>query len=273
MIKISNKEVISQCCKKEVLAGDENGVWAYKCSGCGEFCEVIDKPKKATKEIAKKSTPVEIILGGEINVGEDDENYKKLKALGNMKDEKITVTDKMSGKSKEMVLVRSGTKDRDVAMTLLDADMPRERKDAIIAQYLFERGKEQGSFLMELFLSKGTHTKETRMFKKQMRFDFEQFTEMFVLALHNMARIVREGIDGVRSAKEILRDLSDRFESCANTIVERTTAIAQQRMAEKGFGTFVDKNGKVYSIFDKEVDEIIKKEREEAEELRQNKNG
>jgi hypothetical protein len=215
------------------------------------------------KELKKKDTPTEIVLGGIVDVGEEDETYKKLKGL-KMDDEKITVKNKITGKTTEMQLVRQGTQDRDVAMTLLDANQSRDRKDSIIAQYLFERGKESSSFLAELFISKGTHTKETHAFKKQMRFDFEQFADMFTAFLRDTSTALKKDANSVLSPDEIFFNLAERFNICANEIVDRIQAITQQRIAEKGFGIFVDKNGKAYSIFDEGVDDVIKKEREEA---------
>ena len=48
----------------------------------------------------------------------------------------------------------------------------------------------------------------------------------------------------------------------ANRLQEAVDNIAKARMAQKGYGIYVDKRGQPYSVNDLELDEIIKKDRE-----------
>ncbi len=56
--------------------------------------------------------------------------------------------------------------------------------------YLWERGKESSSFFVDLFRYKGEHTKETRAFKSQMRYDFEIFVNQFSKFIREQSRLI-----------------------------------------------------------------------------------
>jgi hypothetical protein len=229
------------------------------------------------KEIIKK-TFVDKILGGKVNLpktadtkkpktAKDDKKYLADKKLGAMPDEKVKIKDSITGKEREMMIVRSGTTDRSLGEVMLDARIPRERKDAMVAQYLFERGKESASFIQDIIIYKGVHSKETKVFKSQMRFDFEELASMVAQTFRSLSLCIdKEMNEDVRDFEETFRELSKKLYDSAESINSRMEKVKQARMAEKGYGVYVGPDGKPYSILDPEIDEIIKKERERIKE-------
>lgn len=165
-----------------------------------------------------------------------------------------------------------GTTDKNVAAVLLSPKASKQEKDSAISQWLFERGKDNASFIAELFVSKGTHLKETQAFKRQIRFDFENFATSISLLFSDMAdeimhdfpeaMIVPKGAD--RKVYFAIGRLGHRLKLGADLINKQRESITLGRMREKGFGTYIDKGGKTYSIFDKDIEEVVKKDREDA---------
>jgi hypothetical protein len=236
------------------------------------------------KEILAKDNPlspatkkaIDTILGGKVDlpktgdtkkpmVAKDDAQYLKNKKLGTMPNEKITIKTN-SGASKEIMLVREGTTDRALGELMLDANMPRERKDQIVAQYLFERGKESSSFLAELMIYKGAHSKETKVFKSQTRFDLELFMDMMVTLLNDMSGKIASDMHDKTTLVDAFTHLSVMMKEGANIITNRMNRIKEARMAEKGYGIYVDNAGRTYSVLDNDLEDIIKKDREATKE-------
>jgi hypothetical protein len=229
--------------------------------------------KKEIKKVSKEEQFIDTVLGGIVElpktadtkkpkIAKDDEQYKILKALGPMENEKITVKNKVTGTSVDIELVREGTTERALAIILLDKNKPQMQKDAMIAQYLFERGKESASFIGELFVYKGQHAKETHAFKRQVRFDFDMFADMYAQAMTDIANGIRVDLKAKLPMDEIMLSISNRFMSAGETIRKQRENVVKARQAERGGGIYIDKNGRAYSTNDPEVDEIIKKERE-----------
>ena len=118
--------------------------------------------------------------------GARDENGKKLKPLEQKKYdpqgeiekfglkpvETFTYIDPVTGEKKTFTIDRRGTTDQKAGLILMDPDATREQKDSVISMYLFEKGKEGASMLMDLWAYRGQHTKESRAFQSTMRFDF-----------------------------------------------------------------------------------------------------
>lgn len=161
--------------------------------------------------------------------------------------------------------------------------------------YLFSRGAESASFLLDLARSKGEHVKETRVFKSQIRFDFEALVDMLADHLHNQAMRTAGalGID-LKKETQAFRDWlslpnnkgkgltywdfarrtgGNRAECVlisnamfdvaeAERLQESRTRIQKAREAEKGGGIYVDAAGKVYSTNDPELEDVIKADRE-----------
>jgi hypothetical protein len=229
-------------------------------------------------------TFINSVLGGEVDLpmtqdtkkpkkAKDDKQYKILKKLGPMKNEKITVKNKITGKETEMELVREGTSDRSLALALLDAKVDRQQKDARVAQYLFERGKESGSFIAELFVYKGQHTKDTQAFKTQVRFDLDLFAAQYAQSMSDIATGIRTDLKTNLPMGEILSSISNRFMSAGETIRRKMEDVKTARMAQKGFGIYVDKDGRSYSVLDDDIYSIIKKEKEEANKEKNERTG
>ena len=102
----------------------------------------------------------------------------------------VTITDPITGVSKQITLDRTGYGENKLIMALADPTLNRERKDFMLSMYLFERGKESAHFLVELMRYKGEHTKETRAFKSQVRFDFEIFVAQFSKYIREQSRLI-----------------------------------------------------------------------------------
>lgn len=104
---------------------------------------------------------------------------------------KVEVEDPLTGEKRIVSLDRTGTTEAKLITTLADPELSRDRKDFAVSMYLFERGKESASFITDLVRYKGAHTRETRVFKSQMRFDFEALVDM--LAGHMKDQALRVG--------------------------------------------------------------------------------
>ena len=210
--------------------------------------------------------------------------------------QKIKVTDPITKKTSIVNLDRTGFSEAKLITALADPKLKRDRKDHELSMYLFSRGAEGASMMLDLMRYKGEHSKETRVFKSQMRFDFEAFVDSMVMYLQGQADRTAK-ILGVDLQMEISQYRSwlllpnnkgreytyADFRGALNDIAhmkclmiseamfaldeaERLEAsranITKAREREKGGGVYVDVSGKVYSIDDPEIDEIIKSDRE-----------
>lgn len=188
---------------------------------------------------------------------------KKTKAISIYKEntEKIKVINPITGNKAIVPLSRAGTTDKKLAMIMLAPDATKEQKNSMVSQWLFEQGKENASFIAELFVSKGVHTKETQAFKKQIRWDFEMFADKIVGLFEDLAGDLRDP-----DTFSAIQNFADRLESGAKLIREQIEQIKEARMREKGFGVYIDKNGKAYSVFDDDIETAIKNDKQSIEE-------
>jgi hypothetical protein len=176
-------------------------------------------------------------------------------------EERILVRNPMTGRSAEMTLKHGKMTEDELGKELINPDNTQEFKDMRIASYLFQRGLESASFLAELFVSKGQHTKETRAFKSQIRFDYE----LLAGTISRLFKDIHTGLDkdnkehGVELA---VHNLAIRFGEAAEILDASIQEVKTKREKEKGFGIYVDKNGKPYSIFDKDFDNVIEKDKQ-----------
>lgn len=222
--------------------------------------------KNNNTKISIKEKPTDIILGRQYDVGEEHPNYKIAKGVKTVASETITVINPITKRKAKVELSRTGTSEEKLGALMLSPDATREQKDSMIAQYLFEQGRENGSFMAELFISKGTLTKQTQAFKSQMRWDFENFASMMVLMMQDIANDVKQSIDVGREANNILYTIAARFESCAELIISEREKITTARMQEKGYGVYIDNQGKAYSIFEDEIEQVVRKDKESIKE-------
>lgn len=119
-----------------------------------------------------------------------DKTKAELEKYGLNPTEKVTVTDPLTGETKLITLDRTGYGENKLIIALADPDLKRDQKDHMLSMYLFERGKDSASFLIDLIRSKGQHTKETRAFKSQMRFDFELFVSQFSKFIREQSKLI-----------------------------------------------------------------------------------
>lgn len=102
----------------------------------------------------------------------------------------VKVKDPVTGKDRVVTLSRMGHTEENLLLTLADPDLSRDRKDFAISMYLYERGAQNTSMMVDLMRYKGQHTKETRVFKSQIRFDFESFVNTFTHYLDEQSRLL-----------------------------------------------------------------------------------
>jgi hypothetical protein len=195
---------------------------------------------------------------------------KELKSKGLAAIERVTIKNPVTGKKSVAIIERDGTPESKLVLALVDKTKSQEQKDGVISAYLFERGKESASFLLDLYQSKGKHTKETRVFKSQMRFDFELFADLIVRMLHEASLAIARDV-GPKGAEQTLLELGNQFSHTADTIADRMQKITEERMRDKGFGIYIGLDRKPYSIFDDNFDEVIAKERTRVEQLKDEK--
>lgn len=231
-----------------------------------------------------KQKAIRDILGGTVNesknyqtgiikkINSDDDRYKKALTIKTPKTEELHIVNPITGKSADIVLSRQGTTNEKLAMIMLSPDATHEQKDSMMAQYLFERGKESSSFIAELFISKGTHVKETQAFKRQMRFDFEAFASivsgLFTDISDDIKRELQNyediGHDKVYTPFQLmLVNLGQRLEKGAILIESKRAQLTENRMKEKGYGVYINKHGQAFSIFDDEINDAVEKDKDD----------
>ncbi len=211
--------------------------------------------------------------------------------------EQVKVKDPFTGKTEIVTLDRTGTTEKSLIVALADPNLTRERKDHVLSMYLYERGKESMSLIVDLMRYKGQHSREGQVFQSRMRMDFESFVNSFTLYLQNQSRLlgITLGVDMEKEKIDFMDWLSkqkakgltyrdfceDRTPDAefnttrlaliemgiyaqdeANSLMKAVEQIVQARMAMKGGGIYVDKMGRPFSVNDPSLDEIIKKERE-----------
>jgi hypothetical protein len=256
-----------------------------------------------SKEIKKKSK-----LGEEINIAptwngyvspkyHPDDVKETLKELDLKSIEQVEIENPITHQKSIVTIDREGTHDSKLIKALADKKMNRDQKDSVLAAYLFERGKESASFLAEIFRSKGQHTKETRAFTSQMRFDFEMFISLYSEQMKAIARDIAETysipdiqrfIDVYMETLKKTKNRGDALDEAINKTVpewagfirrqdglnlkimirnwteaerveEKVKAVSIARQKEKGYGIYIDSEGRPYSIFqDEAVDDIVK---------------
>lgn len=109
--------------------------------------------------------------------------------------------DPFSGKDKLVVLDRAGHTEQKLIIALANPDLKRDQKDHALSMYLYERGAENTSMLVDLMRYKGEHTKESRVFQSRMRFDFESFVTTFTNYLRTQSQLLGLTL-GVNIAQE-----------------------------------------------------------------------
>jgi hypothetical protein len=202
--------------------------------------------------------------------------------------ETFTYVDPITRETKKFTIDRRGTTDQKAGLVLMDPDATREQKDSVISMYLFEKGKEGASMLMDLWAYKGTHTRESRAFQSTMRFDFEMFLnafQMFMRDSHDLiwnnlpleVTQIEEEVDGKKVSKEIVQTTRTveaneiavvlgqyaRYHNMtADLIGKRIRAEVEKRERSKGKGIYIGLNNKPYSLTeDGDIVEVVTKDK------------
>lgn len=222
----------------------------------------------------------------------------EIKKFGLSQIEVVEYEDPFSGTIKKIMIDRRGTTDEKLAIALLDPEVTREQKDTVLSMYLFEKGKQGASMLMDLWQYKGAHTKESRQFQSTMRFDFELFLNAFQMFMRDSYDLIWKNLplevvevevkeEGEKVKKEIVQTTREvtaneiavvlgeyaRYHGMtASLIGNRIRAEVQKREKAKGKGIYIGMDNKPYSIFeDGDIIEVIKKDKDLADEEKLNR--
>ncbi len=128
--------------------------------------------------------------------------------------QKIEIIDPLSGEKRMISLDRTGYGEAKLVAILADPNLTRERKDHELSMYLWERGGESVSMMVDLMRYKGQHSKESTVFKSQIRFDFEAFLGTFCMALEDQIDLASKilGIDVRAERAEFYSFVTERVE-------------------------------------------------------------
>lgn len=138
-------------------------------------------PEERQEEINRELAEHDVIdpkTGKKVTLAKIDPTYQ------------VQVKDPLTGDTKLVNFDRAGHTEQKLIIALANPDLKRDQKDHALSMYLFERGAENSSMLIDLFRYKGEHTKESRVFQSRMRFDFEAFVSMFTSYLRNQSRLL-----------------------------------------------------------------------------------
>ena len=245
------------------------------------------------KEIVKKVN--DVILGGKMTKGRNfktgktisisgrDIDYKKEieKIPKDKRVEKFTSVNKATGTSMELTLDRNGTTDEKLAMVLADKDSSDELKASTLSLYLFEKGKESSSYILDLMTSKGRLFKTNEQFKSELRLDFNIFVNMFCNFLSSISDSIintfgvglnaelllseylesaekKRGlsissfldrkfkIQNLSNEAFVLIEMAIRYADEANVLRKEIQNIAEERERARGKGIHLDKFGKAF---------------------------
>ena len=196
-----------------------------------------------------------------------------------------------------MVIDRAGYTEDKLSTALANPDLTRDQKDFEISMYLYQRGAHNTSMLVDLVRYKGAHTKETRVFKSQIRFDFEAFVNSFTNYLADQSRLIGMTL-GVDISKErmafeewlklpnnkgkavtykdfrttykkeytVLMEMAIHASEEADILRANVRKMADARMRDKGKGIYVSTEGVPYTMDDPQLDDAIKADRESTAE-------
>jgi hypothetical protein len=210
-------------------------------------------------------------LGGKtVLEGEKKYNAKaQIKKYGLKEKEEVTFVNPLTKKSTAITISRTGTDDKAITDIFSNKNSTRDQKNSAMAAYLWEQGKENASFLMELFLAKGNLTKETQVFKKQMRFDYEVVVDAVCWLFKSLASDIDEyyAVGGEHSQEEVMRNMSRRMVAGADLLLKRVQEVTLARMQDKGYGIYVSKDGEIYDIHT-DPNEIVDKVAQDSEDVK-----
>ena len=241
------------------------------------------------------------------NINKVHPDYAKAKNIKTVDEEDVKIKNNMTGREVIVHLNRSGIKDDDLSLVLSNTEKTKQQKESAVAEWLFERGLESPSFLADLFRYKGEHTKETRIFKSQIRRDFDYLLNTLSTVYFDFANslysyfdfhqkialtdLIQEYTNYVKiNKKDKLYDytlsknlnlskiecfqleLIIRYWLMGSEMKERHEKITNERERIKGRGIFIDKDGKIFSAYDKDFSDIIKAEMDDIERINKSDN-
>lgn len=269
--------------------------------------EITVKPESSSAILPDSATPIAKDAKndkGETIVPLEPTKYDAagdIKKYGLKPTEMVEYKDEFTGEMKKFLLDRRGTNDEKLALSLLDPDISREQKDSMVSMWLFEKGKQGSSMLMDLWMYKGEHTKESRHFQSTMRFDFELFLTVFQTFMHDSADLifknlpitivkaeyeedgkkVNEGVekDFVKLERDVtaneiavvLGEFGRYHRMNAELLGKRIRQEVEKRERAKGKGIYLSKDGKPYSVDeDGDIVEVVSRDKAEADQEKQN---
>ena len=212
------------------------------------------------------------------------EPKKDIKAYGLAPTELFEFKDPISGEKKSIMIDRRGSTEQSLGAALLDPKISKDQKDSMVSMYLFEKGKQGASMLMDLLMYKGAHTKESRQFQSTMRFDFELFLQTWQIFLKDAYDLIwnnlpleKVEVDGKTIVKVtrdvdanelavVMGELGNYFTMTGDLLGKRIRAEVQKREQAKGKGIYIGADNKPYSIYeDGDIVEVVAKDKAEAD--------
>lgn len=219
--------------------------------------------------------------------------------------EKVEVVNPITKEKSLVTIDRTGTHEGKLAIRAAEYTrglITRDQFDSTVSLYLFERGKEGLSMLTDLYQYKGQHTRETRSFMSQARFDYEVLVKRIAEQMRAVARDVAKlynVIDIPLFCSEYLREMEearkeDRTPNLRNffsawgdsiadvahliTMIRNWTEadrlesdvkrVTQARERERGHGIYIDRSGKPYSIYeDNNIEDVVRDDKARIAEL------
>lgn len=213
------------------------------------------------KQIAKRS-----VLGGKVEL-KGEKRYK-----GKDKTDLVKIVHPITKKTTELSIYRGGKNDKKLIELFSDPKATRRQKDSFIAGYLFEAGKENASFVMDLMMSKGTAMRDQQAFKAQMRFDYELITDALAWLLHDLSNDIEETLREGKDPYEILAIIAQRMRKGSDLIIEKAKKVTLDRMREKGFGIYLAIDGIPYDVYS-DTEEIAKVVSDDVTRVKEEKDG
>jgi hypothetical protein len=243
------------------------------------------KKELIKKQEDLKNASINAMTGEKFIIPQDDPEWLKAREIS--KDGLATI---ITPSGKKLEIQRRGVSAEEIGQIMSSTSLTVEEKNTALANYFVQENADNSMFAAEIFQSRGMFTKEARHFHTQMRYDFENFANMFESFLRTRARAIFKSLglkdeDVVKLMKKVIElegdtlkaalflrwvqfddaqytllDLAVGFLDEAETLKEGVDKLTAEREKLKGGGTYISKSGRIYNLHDVSIREIVEKE-------------